>query len=167
MVSTIWALYCTDFTFLVLDDSADVPMAVVSMVVTAVFTMEIILNFVSHRDYGGEEGFSKFNLFFWLDIFGTASLLPEISVLLGSDFGAPKAAAVARAGRAARIGARMSRVVRFVRSKHLVCSPKARGGGCCCCHFESFDIIDDKINQVCANPVSAGGQTMTMPAMGA
>ena len=137
--STIWALYSSDFTFLALSRSADAPVAIVSIFVTVLFSMEIILNFVARRDYGGEDGcINKLNLYFWLDLVGTVSLLPEIFLMLGSDFGAPKAAAIARAGRAARIGARMSRIVRFVRDRHLVwgCGDESSA---CCCRIERFD----------------------------
>ena len=136
VLGTVWALYSSDFTFLVLPKSSDTPIAIVSIFVTVIFSAEIVLNFVSKRDYGREEGCNRLNLFFWLDLFGTASLIPEILIMLGSDIGAPKAAAIARAGRAARIGARMTRIVRFVRDRHLVCGSKE---GKKFCRFERLD----------------------------
>jgi hypothetical protein len=103
---TLWALYSTDLTVLWLDKDSDVSVAIVSICVTAIFAAEITLNFALKRDYGAEPGWAKLNMFFWVDLFGTASLIPEIMMLLGSDLGSPKAAAIARAGRAARIGER-------------------------------------------------------------
>eukprot|EP01052_Picozoa_sp_SAG31_P038915 SAG31_NODE_5295_length_2627_cov_2.101266_1_plen_171_part_00 len=85
VAGTIWALYSSDFTFLVLPKSADATVAVISIFITTMFGLEIILNFVAKRDYGKEAGFDKLNLFFWLDIFGTASLIPEILVSFAGD----------------------------------------------------------------------------------
>ena len=112
---TVWALYSSDFTFLFLGSGADVVVAVISILVTIIFVAEMSLNFALKRDYGAYEGLQRFNMYFWVDLVGTASLIPEIMIMLGSDLGSPKVAAVARAGRAARIGARFARVVRFIR----------------------------------------------------
>eukprot|EP01050_Picozoa_sp_SAG11_P021004 SAG11_NODE_3654_length_2307_cov_4.945199_2_plen_265_part_00 len=118
-VATIWSLFSGDVTFAFLNKSADPVVATISIVFCVIFTIEIILNFWCHRDYGALQGFGRLTVFFWVDLVGTASLVPEILDLFGAHLGSPKAAALARAGRAARIGARLTRLVRFCRDKRL------------------------------------------------
>jgi hypothetical protein len=112
---TFWALFAPDLIQVLLPKEADKPCAVVTLLGFIVFFFEIILNFVLKRDYGGKPGLSKLTWFLLIDIVGTASLIPDFLPLFDIYFGKTKSAGLARAGRAARIGARLSRLVRMFR----------------------------------------------------
>ena len=93
----------------------DIAIAVVTLFSFVMFLFEIVMNFVVARDYGGNPGLGKITMFLVIDIAGTLSIIPEFLVLFGVapvDLGA---ASLARAGRAARIGARLGRLVRMFR----------------------------------------------------
>ena len=54
-------------------------------------------------------------MFFFIDLFGTLSIIPEFTILFGLAVPTPDNASLARAGRAARIGSRLGRLVRMFR----------------------------------------------------
>ena len=119
ITSTLWALFIGDLTHLLLPKAADIPVATVSTVTFLLFSLEIVLNFYSKHDYGAEKtlGAKLWNLFFLVDLAGTLSLVPEILLLFGVDMESLHAMTLARAGRAARVGARVSKLMRIVSAR--------------------------------------------------
>ena len=93
----------------------DKSVAVVTLCSFCLFLFELVMNFVVGRDYGGAAGLNKISIFFTIDVLGTLSIIPEFLILFGISQPAVGSAALARAGRAARIGARMGRLVRMFR----------------------------------------------------
>ncbi|GMH59763.1 hypothetical protein TrST_g1587 [Triparma strigata] len=71
------------------------------------FTFEIIMSSLVIEHY-------SFSFFFWLDMIGTISLLPDIAFIWPNAW-ALDGLALARAGRVARTGTRAVRIVRFFR----------------------------------------------------
>jgi class 3 adenylate cyclase len=110
---TAWALFATDIALWVLPKSADEPLAVFTLIVFLGFTFEFLSNIFTGRDYGSDVG----DLFFWLDFIGTVSLLPDFLILFGYELEVPDNAVLARVARAARIGARLSRLTKVFRVK--------------------------------------------------
>eukprot|EP01052_Picozoa_sp_SAG31_P010065 SAG31_NODE_541_length_14275_cov_6.690886_5_plen_1113_part_00 len=124
--NTLYALFAIDISLCYFQKSVDYPLAIATFFVFLFFLADMSLNFIIKRDYGALPGIEKFNFFFILDLVGTISLIPEFVILFGgADAGVPDQAVLARVARAARIGARLSRVTklfRFDNGKNLVAS---------------------------------------------
>lgn len=114
---TFWALFAPDLIQVLVPKGADKALAAITLVGFILFFSEIILNFVVKRDYGGNEGFAMLTWFLLIDVIGTLSLIPDFLPLFDVYFDMSRSAGLARAGRAARIGARLSRLVRMFRMK--------------------------------------------------
>lgn len=115
-IATFIAIFQGDLTLMFLPKAADVPMAIVAFVAFIIFAVELVGNLLGGRDYGALPGRAKFNLFFFLDVIGTLSLVPDFLIIFsGQEVGVPREAALARVARAARIGARLSRLTKVFR----------------------------------------------------
>jgi class 3 adenylate cyclase len=112
-IATGWALFATDVAIWVLPKSADFGIAIVTFLVFLLFLTEFLGNIILGRDYGSDAT----NLFFILDFVGTASLIPEFLVLFDVIIESPDNVVLARVARAARIGARLSRLTKVFRVK--------------------------------------------------
>jgi hypothetical protein len=112
---TFEALFAADLLQVMLPKDFDIPVAVVTFAGFLLFMLEIVANFWVHRDYGARKGCDKLTVFLFIDLAGTLSLIPDFLILFGVSFSGSKSASLARAGRAARIGARMARLVRMFR----------------------------------------------------
>jgi class 3 adenylate cyclase len=111
---TAWALFATDIALAFMSKSADYGIAVVTFIAFIGFAFEFISNIVSGRDYGSDMG----NLFFWLDAIGTFSLIPDFLILfMDEEMEVNDNVTLARVARAARIGARLSRLTKVFRVK--------------------------------------------------
>jgi hypothetical protein len=112
---TFWALFAPDLIQVLIPKDADKVLAVITLIGFVVFFSDIIFNFVVRRDYGGKPGLEKLTWFLLIDIVGTLSLVPDFLPLFDVYMEKSQSAGLARAGRAARIGARLSRLVRMFR----------------------------------------------------
>ena len=79
-------------------------------------------NLAVGRDYGANQGTEKLTVFFWVDLLGTLSLMPDAVQLLSGDktgnmWGLP--IALARAARAARLGGRVTQIIRRCRGDNV------------------------------------------------
>lgn len=111
---TAWALFATDIALAWLPKSSDYGIAVVTFIAFIGFAFEWISNMVSGRDYGSDLG----NLFWWLDAIGTLSLIPDFLILfMDEELEVNDNVTLARVARAARIGARLSRLTKVFRVK--------------------------------------------------
>ena len=111
---TAWALFSTDLSMWLLPKSSDVGVAVVTFIAFLGFFFEFAVNNISGRDYGSDMG----NLFWWLDAVGTFSLIPDFIILfLDEEMEVDDNVTLARVARAARIGARLSRLTKVFRVK--------------------------------------------------
>ena len=111
---TAWALFSTDLSMWLLPKSSDVAIAVVTFIAFLGFFFEFAVNNISGRDYGSDMG----NLFWWLDAVGTFSLIPDFIILfLDEEMEVDDNVTLARVARAARIGARLSRLTKVFRVK--------------------------------------------------
>ena len=111
---TAWALFATDIALAWLPKSSDTTIAVVTFICFIGFAFEWISNMVSGRDYGADLG----NLFWWLDAIGTLSLIPDFLILfMDEELEVNDNVTLARVARAARIGARLSRLTKVFRVK--------------------------------------------------
>jgi len=78
----------------------------ISCLILVIFTVEIIANSVASSDY-------RLSFFFWMDIVGTLSMVFEVSFLLGGL--AEIDAVVLRSARAAKLGARVGRLLKVLK----------------------------------------------------
>ena len=116
MFNTMYALFATDIAMCWLSKTWDYPIAWVTFFVFLYFLFELTGNIVAERDYGALPGYLKYNFFFVLDFVGTVSLIPEFLIVFGvAETGVPDQVILARVARAARIGARLSRVTKLFR----------------------------------------------------
>lgn len=109
---TIFALFAFDFNLALGDKRTDPLMDSLTLSVFIIFVVEICLSLLCTK------GYLKF--FFWLDFIATTSLCFEISFFLESfettEMGTGlNEFALARAGRAAKVGARAGRLLRLIR----------------------------------------------------
>jgi len=107
---TVWALIGDDLRLLLTDKPADIVFNVAVITCIVVFGFEIIVSCIGKEDY-------PMSFFFSLDLLSTVTLVLDLTwiveMLQGSD--EDDGAGQLRSGRAARLGAKTSRVVRMVR----------------------------------------------------
>ena len=109
---TLWSLLFDDVRLVWMSKDSDSAVGIGMIFVFLVFLAEICINFAIKRDYGGENGWNFLTVFFLVDAIGTISLLPDILFLLDVISWNASALHVARAGRAARLGSRISLLIR-------------------------------------------------------
>jgi class 3 adenylate cyclase len=127
-IATIYALFGDDLRLWLTTRESDEGFFAASAVTFVLFSVEIVMYSIIEPRYACPPSF-----FFWLDLFATLSLVPDIgwvwdplllafdpaagsnNIALGGDFSAQ-----VRAGRAARAGARAGRIVRILRLVRLV-----------------------------------------------
>jgi hypothetical protein len=111
-ICTIFALFAFDFNLALGNKRTDPILDYATLSVLIIFVVEICLSLLCTK------GYPKF--FFWLDLIATTSLYFEISFFLesfentGIGVGLNEFA-LARAGRAAKVGARAGRLLRLIR----------------------------------------------------
>ena len=113
-IVTFFALFGDDIRVAAFSPAADPVFYALSAAALVLFTLEIILNIITKDDY-------LWKFYFWLDILGTLSLIPDIGwiwELITGDSGTSSGAQ--QATRASRAGARAGRVVRIVRLIRLI-----------------------------------------------
>jgi hypothetical protein len=117
IAATFWCLFAPDVQVVVAPKVFDYPAAIVTLSSFCLFCFELIGNFYVGRDYGGLPGMDKITMFLIIDIVGTISIIPEFLILIPGIGSVSPAGnlTLARAGRSARIGARLGRLVRLFR----------------------------------------------------
>ena len=115
--ATFFALFQVDICTMYFGKQMDVPLAYITLAVFCVFAVEMSLNFILKIDYGGLPGKEKITFYATLDAIGTLSLIPDFIIIFGVEFGAPANMTLARVARTARIGARLTRLMKLFRSK--------------------------------------------------
>jgi hypothetical protein len=115
--ATMWALFAPDAQLIYAPKVLDYPCAVVMFACFCLFCFELVANLWVKRDYGGLPGWDKITMFLVIDFVGTVSIIPEWVVLFPGVEVVQTSAnlTLARAGRSARIGARLGRLVRLFR----------------------------------------------------
>ena len=114
--NTTYALFAQDITLWLLPKSADWTIAFLTLLVFLCFLFEWVGNMYSQRDYGAKQWPDSADMFFWLDCIGTFSLIPDfLIVFTGEELEVPDYVILARVARAARIGARLSRLTKLFR----------------------------------------------------
>jgi class 3 adenylate cyclase len=117
MTATFFALFQVDICTMYFGKVSDKPLAYITLGVLLVFCFETSLNFVLKIDYGANSGLDKFTFYMLLDLIGTLSLIPDFLVIFGIELEAPSNMTLARVARTARIGARLTRLMKLFRSK--------------------------------------------------
>jgi len=117
MTATFFALFQQDVCQMFAAKNKDAPLAYITLGWFCIFLFEIILNFVLKIDYGAEPGAKKFTFYLFLDLIGTLSLIPDFIIIFGVEVPASKSMILARVARTARIGARLTRLMKLFRSK--------------------------------------------------
>ena len=120
LVATIYALFAADLNQAIGNKDTDGAVDAVTFVVLLLFIMEMLTSIICIRGY--------LHFFFWLDLVATISLAFEIEFLLdlgSSQSSAPDQLSLAKASRAAKVGARAGRLVRLLRLVKLVRIGKA------------------------------------------
>jgi len=117
MTATFWALFQADICTMYFSKAADPALGYIALGWFLVFSFEMTLNFALGLDYGANKGCDKFTFYMILDLVGTASLIPDFLVLFDIELGGADSLTMARAARTARIGARLTRLMKLFRSK--------------------------------------------------
>jgi hypothetical protein len=104
MTATFFALFQVDICNMYFSKQADVPFAYLTLGWFVVFLFEMTMNFVMGIDYGANPGAGKFTFYFFLDLVGTLSLIPDFVVIFGITFPSSGSAMLARVARTARVG---------------------------------------------------------------
>ncbi len=115
--NTTYALFAQDIALWILPKSGDFLIAFVTFIVFLCFLFEFTGNLYGGREYGAKvHVHDKMDMFFWLDLIGTFSLIPDfLIVFTGEELEVPDYVILARVARAARIGARLSRLTKLFR----------------------------------------------------
>jgi len=113
LLATIYALFAHDINIAVGSVSTDTIIGYVTVFVLVLFLIELFLSIIAIPKY--------IQFFFWLDLAACASLFIEVAIFfefsLTFDYGAGADTgplALARAGRAAKVGARAGRLIRLI-----------------------------------------------------
>jgi hypothetical protein len=106
-ITTIYAIVGMEIAEATIGSRDFVGLHICSFLSLLFFTFEIVLSCLCIEHY-------NLSFFFWLDVVGTISLLPDVA-FLWPDAWALDGLALARAGRVARTGTRAVRIVRFFR----------------------------------------------------
>ncbi len=108
MIATIYALFANDINLIMGSKSTDHIIDVITFVVLIMFLIEIMLSIMCVEKY--------MQFFFWLDLAASISLLLEVDFLLAISGESPDELSLAKAGRAAKAGARAGRYAKvFIR----------------------------------------------------
>ena len=120
LLMTLFALFMFDVNAALLHPSADFTIQLIMTIAFAFFVFELILTAVSRKRFYGD-------LFFWLDIIATLSIIPDVPwlmdgvmIMLGQEPSDTTPDAVRAGGRVARVGARAARMVRVMRLLRLL-----------------------------------------------
>lgn len=101
MIATIFSLVASDLKLVVGHKDTDIYVDIVILVVFLMFVVELIVSIICDPKY------KKF--FLWLDLAAITSLLFEMDFLLQLTSSTSEDLAIAKAGRAAKVGARAGR----------------------------------------------------------
>ena len=104
MTATFFALFQVDICNMYFSKQADVPFAYLTLGWFVVFLFEMTMNFVMGIVYGANPGIQKLTFYFFLDLVGTLSLIPDFVVIFGVSFPSSGSAMLARVARTARVG---------------------------------------------------------------
>ena len=115
--NTTYALFAQDIAMWLLPKGADFAIAFLTFLVFMCFLFEFAGNLYGGREYGAKvHAHEIMDMFFWLDLIGTFSLIPDfLIVFTGEELEVPDYVILARVARAARIGARLSRLTKLFR----------------------------------------------------
>ena len=117
MTATLFALFQVDICIMYFGKVADKPIAYITLAVFIIFFFEMSLAFILKIDYGANPGcMKKFTFYMILDLIGTLSLIPDFLIIFDIELEAPDGATLARVARTARIGARLTRLMKLFRS---------------------------------------------------
>ena len=129
--ATFFALFQVDVCTMYFGKREDKPLAYITLAVFIVFFVEMSLNFILKIDYGALPGKEKFTFYMILDAIGTLSLIPDFVIIFGIEFDSLPNGTLARVARTARIGARLTRLMKLFRSSggDSIYSQMAMGDG--------------------------------------
>lgn len=117
MTATFYALFQADLCVMYFSKKADPALGYLALGWFIVFMFEMFLNFALGIDYGAKSGLDKFTFYMFLDLVGTLSLIPDFLIIFDVEMPASGSLTMARAARTARIGARLTRLMKLFRSK--------------------------------------------------
>jgi hypothetical protein len=104
MTATFFALFQVDICNMYFSKKADVPFGYMTLGWFVVFLFEMAMNFIMGLDYGANPGCKKITFYFFLDLVGTLSLIPDFLIVFGITFPSSGSAMLARVARTARVG---------------------------------------------------------------
>eukprot|EP01043_Picozoa_sp_COSAG02_P043234 COSAG02_NODE_3749_length_6287_cov_6.407240_3_plen_761_part_01 len=120
LLMTLFALFMFDINAALLHPSADFTIQLIMTFAFAFFVLELIITAISRKRFYTD-------LFFWLDVIATLSIIPDVPwlmssvmVMLGQEPSEGTPDAVRAGGRVARVGARAARMVRVMRLLRLL-----------------------------------------------
>ena len=79
MTATFFALFQVDICNMYFSKKADVPFGYMTLGWFVVFLFEMAMNFIMGLDYGANPGCKKITFYFFLDLVGTLSLIPDFT----------------------------------------------------------------------------------------
>lgn len=112
LFATIYSLFVSDLNLMIGNKSSDPYIDIVTFTVFLIFCIEILVSLICVTKY--------MHFFFWFDSAAVISLVFEIGFLLPSGDSSPDALGLARASRAAKIGARAGRLAKLFRLVRLI-----------------------------------------------
>ena len=104
MTATFFALFQVDICNMYFSKQADIAFGYMTLGWFVVFLFEMSMNFIMGLDYGANPGLKKFTFYFFLDLVGTLSLIPDFVIIFGITFPSSGSAMLARVARTARVG---------------------------------------------------------------
>jgi class 3 adenylate cyclase len=112
LIATVYSLFANDLNLIVGNKKSDPYIDIMTFTVFLLFCTEILISLICVRKY--------MHFFFWLDLAAVISLVFEIGFLLPSEDSSPDALGLARASRAAKVGARAGRLAKLFRLVRLI-----------------------------------------------
>jgi hypothetical protein len=112
LVATIYSLFANDLNLVIGNKTSDPYIDIMTFAVFLLFSIEILISLICVTKY--------MHFFFWLDLAAVISLVFEIGFLLPSEDSSPDALGLARASRAAKVGARAGRLAKLFRLVRLI-----------------------------------------------
>ena len=146
---TVYALFAVDIRDLATHSQTDPIFFSFSSAAMFLFLIELLLSAFAKPDY-------LWSFYFWLDLVGTLSLLPDIGWIYGLMVGAGSSGSLNglhSAGQASRAGTRSARIVRVIRLIRLIRIVKLYKGASAALNVNNYNSEETKVGKVLSDRI--------------